>query len=46
MVAGPTGAAIRKLLGGGALLALVFALLLWTLAPVFAAARRFRHLDL
>ena len=46
IVSGPTGAAIRKVLGGWGLWALVLALLLWIVLPLWRAARRFRGLDL
>jgi Cu-processing system permease protein len=46
IVSGPTGAAIRKVLGGWGLWALVLSLLLWTVLPLYTAARRFRRLDL
>jgi Cu-processing system permease protein len=46
IVSGPTGAAIRKVLGGWGLWALTLSLLLWTSLPLYAAARRFRRLDL
>ena len=46
IVSGPTGAAIRKVLGGWGLWALVLSLLLWIVLPLWRAARRFRRLDL
>ena len=46
IVAGPTGAAIRKVLGGWSLWALAGSLLVWMALPLCAAARRFRRLDL
>jgi len=46
VVAGPTGAALRKVLGGWGLWALAASLLAWTAIPLYAAARRFRRLDL
>ena len=46
VVSGPTGAALRKVLGGWGLWALVASLVLWTCLPLYAAVRRFRRLDL
>ena len=46
IVSGPTGAAIRKVLGGGSLWALAASLLIWIAVPLYVAARRFRRLDL
>jgi Cu-processing system permease protein len=46
IVAGPTGAAIRKVLGAGGLWALFFSLVAWTAFPLYVAARRFRRVDL
>lgn len=46
LVSGPTGAAIRKVLGGWGLWALVAAMLGWVALPLHVAARRFRQLDL
>jgi Cu-processing system permease protein len=46
LVSGPTGAAIRKVLGGWGPWALVLSLLLWIALPLLGAARRFRRLDL
>lgn len=46
IVSGPTGAAIRKVLGAWGLWALVVSLLAWTALPLYAAARSFRRLDL
>jgi Cu-processing system permease protein len=46
IVSGPTGAALRKVLGGYGVWALFGSLLLWTWAAIAAAARRFRRQDL
>ena len=46
LVAGPAGTSIRKLLGSWALVSLALALFLWTVLPLYAAARRFGRLDL
>lgn len=46
IVSGPTGAAIRKVLGGWGLWALVLSQVLWIILPLLGAARRFRRLDL
>ena len=46
IVAGPTGAAIRKVLGPWGLWALLMSLVAWTALPLYAAARRFRRMDL
>ena len=46
IISGPTGAALRKVLGGYGVWALVGSLVLWTWLPIVAAARRFRRRDL
>ena len=46
VVSGPTGAALRKVLGGWGLWMLALSLLGWTAFPLYAGARRFRRLDL
>lgn len=46
IVSGPTGAAIRKVLGGWGLWALIAALCGWVALPLYTAARRFGQLDL
>jgi Cu-processing system permease protein len=46
IVSGPTGAALRKVLGGYGVATLLGSLVLWTWAPMISAARRFRRQDL
>jgi hypothetical protein len=46
LVAGPTGAAMRKVLGGWGIWAGGAALVGWTLGPLAGAARRFERMDL
>jgi Cu-processing system permease protein len=46
VVAGPTGAALRQVLGGAGVWALVGALIAWTLVPLALAGRRFTRSDL
>ena len=45
-VAGPTGAALRRLLGGTGAFVLTSALIAWTVLPLRRAGRRFARLDL
>jgi Cu-processing system permease protein len=46
VVAGPTGAALRRVLGGAGIWALIGALVAWTLIPLALAGRRFARSDL
>ena len=46
VVAGPTGAALRRVLGGAGIWALTAALVAWTLVPLALAGRRFARSDL
>jgi Cu-processing system permease protein len=46
VVAGPTGAALRRVLGGAGAWALTAALVAWTLIPLAMAGRRFARTDL
>jgi Cu-processing system permease protein len=46
VVAGPTGAALRRVLGGKGVWALTAALVAWTLIPLTLAGRRFARTDL
>lgn len=46
VVAGPTGAALRRVLGGAGIWALAAALVAWTLIPLALAGRRFARTDL
>jgi Cu-processing system permease protein len=45
-IAGPTGAALRRVLGGWGAAALVAGLLAWTAVPLWLAGRRFARSDL
>jgi ABC-type transport system involved in multi-copper enzyme maturation permease subunit len=45
-IAGPTEAALRRVLGGTGAWVLVAGLLAWTIAPLSLAARRFARSDL
>ncbi len=45
-VAGPTGAALRRVLGGWGVWALVAGLVAWTVLPLVVAGRRFARRDL
>ncbi len=46
VVAGPTGAALRRVLGGAGAWALAGALAAWTLGPLWLAGRRYARADL
>jgi Cu-processing system permease protein len=46
VIAGPTGAALRRVLGGWGAAALIAGLLAWTAAPLYLAGRRFAKSDL
>lgn len=46
VVAGPTGAALRRVLGGAGTWALAAALVAWTVVPLALAGRRFARSDL
>lgn len=45
-IAGPTGAALRRVLGGGGAAALAAGLVAWTAVPLVLAGRRFTRSDL
>jgi Cu-processing system permease protein len=46
LVAGPTGAALRKVLGGWGVWALLVAMIMWAAVPLYSAGRRFARMDL
>ena len=46
VVTGPTGAALRRVLGGAGSWAIVAALAAWTMVPLAMAGRRFARSDL